>query len=104
MTAFAAATDVLFADPHLARDAVYLPTGAGDGIPVRVMLRRPDRIESFGETRLASSTTMLDLRVSEIAEPAAGDTLGVDGRTVVVQGSPILDAEGLVYTVDTRPL
>jgi hypothetical protein len=103
MTAFVAATDVLFADPHLARDAVYRPGGVGDGIPVRVMLRRPDRIESFGETRLASSTTMLDVRVSDIAEPAAGDTLEVDGRTVVVQGTPLLDAEGLVWTLDMRP-
>ena len=103
MTAFAAATDVLFADPHLARDAVYRPAGAGDGIPVRVMLRRPDRIESFGETRIASSTTMLDVRAGEVSAPAAGDTLDLDGRTVVVQGTPILDAEGLVYTVDTRP-
>ena len=103
MTAFAAATDVLFADPHLARDAVYRPAGAGDGIPVRVMLRRPDQIESFGETRLASSTTMLDLRSSEVAEPAAGDTLELEGRTVVVQGTPLLDAEGLVWSLDTRP-
>ena len=103
MTAFTAATDVLFADPHLAQDAVYRPAGAGDGIPVRVMLRRPDRVESFGETRIASSTTMLDVRVSEVAEPAAGDTLAVDGRTVVIQGTPLLDAEGLIWTVDTRP-
>ena len=103
MTAFAAATDVLFADPHLARDAVYRSAGAGYGIPVRVMLRRPDRIESFGETRLASSTTMLDVRASEVAEPVAGDTLEVDGRTVVVQGTPLLDAEGLIWSLDTRP-
>ena len=103
MTAFAAATDVLFADPHLARDAVYRPAGYGDGIPVRVMLRRPDRIESFGDTRLASSTTMLDVRVSDITEPEAGDTLELDGRTAVVQGTPLLDAEALVWSVDTRP-
>jgi hypothetical protein len=103
VTAFAAATDVLFADPHLARDAVYRPGGAGEGIPVRVMRRQPDRIEGFGETRLASSTTMLDVRASEVAEPAAGDTLEVEGRTVVVQGTPLLDAEGLVWGLDTRP-
>jgi hypothetical protein len=103
VSAFAAATDVLFADPHLARDAVYRPAGAGDGISVRVMCRQPDRIEGFGDTRLASSTTVLDVRVSEVAEPAAGDTLALDDRTVVVQGTPILDAEGLVYTLDTRP-
>ena len=103
MTAFAAATDVLFADPHLARDAVYRPAGDGDGIPIRVMLRRPDRIESFGETRIASSTTLLDVRVSEVAEPVVGDTLALDGRTVVVQGTPLRDAKGLVWTLDTRP-
>jgi hypothetical protein len=103
LTAFAAAIDALFADPHLARDAVHRPAGEGDGIPVRVMTRRPDRIESFGETRLASSTTMLDVRASEIAEPEAGDTLQLDGRTVIVQGTPLLDAEGLVWTLDTRP-
>ena len=103
MSAFAAATDVLFADPHLARDAVYRPGGVGDGIPVRVMRRQPDRIEGFGETRIASSTTVLDVRVSEVPEPAAGDTVELDGRSVVVQGTPILDAEGLVYTLDTRP-
>ena len=103
MSAFNAATDVLFTDPHLAKDAVYRPAGADDGIAVRVMLRRPDRIESFGETRLASSTTMLDVRSSEVAEPEAGDTLELDGRTVVVQGTPLLDAEGLVWSLDTRP-
>ena len=104
MSAFAAATDVLFADPHLARDAVYHPAGAGDGIPVRVMLRRPDRIESFGETRLANSTSVIDVRVSEVPEPKVGDTLDLEGRMVVVQGTPLRDAEGLVWTVDTRPL
>ena len=103
MTAFAAATDVLFADPHLARDAVYRPAGTGDGIPVRVMRRQPDRIAGIGETRIASSTTVLDVRVSEVAEPTAGDTLELDGRAVVVQGTPLLDAEGLVWSVDTRP-
>ena len=103
MSALSAATDVLFADPHLARDVVYRPGGVGDGIPVRVMRRQPDRIESFRETRLASSTTVLDVRVSEVSEPAAGDTVDLDDRTVVVQGTPLLDAEGLVWTVDTRP-
>lgn len=103
MTAFAAATDVIFADPHLARNAVYRPGGVGDGIPVRVMRRQPDRIEGLGETRIASSTAILDVRVSEVAEPAAGDTLELEGRTVVVQGTPLLDAEGLVWTLDTRP-
>ena len=103
MSIFAEAIDVLFSDPHLARDAVYRPGGTGEGTPVRVMRRQPDRIEGFGETRIASSTTVLDVRISEVPEPAVGDTLELDGRTLVVQGSPILDTEGLVWAVDTRP-
>jgi hypothetical protein len=47
-TAFAAALDALFADPHLARDVVYI---AQDDTPrlVRAILRRPDDVTSFGK-------------------------------------------------------
>ena len=82
MTAFAAAIDALFADPNLAVDALYRAGGADPGIPVRVIVRRPDRIGEFGETRIASETTTFDVRTSEIAEPAEGDTLDVDGVTM----------------------
>jgi hypothetical protein len=41
--------------------------------------------------------------VSEVAEPAAGDTLTVGGETFVVQGEPVRDREQLVWTLDVRP-
>ena len=103
MTAFAAATDVLFADLHLAWDAVYRPAGAGDGIPVRAMLRRPDRIESFGETRLLADTTLIDVRTAEVPLLAAGDTVDVDVDIYRVQGEPVRDSERLVWTAELRP-
>jgi hypothetical protein len=102
VSAFAAATDVLFADPHLARDAVYRPAGEGDGILVRVMLRRPDRIESFGETRLLTDTTLIDVRTTEVPMLSAGDTFDIDGDSYLVQGEPVRDSERLVWTVDLR--
>jgi hypothetical protein len=103
MTAFAAAIDALFADPNLAGDAVYRAGGAGPGIAVRVIVRRPDRIGDFGDTRIASETVTLDVRTAEIAEPA-DDTLDVDGVTYVVQGTPVRDAERLIWTIEARPL
>jgi hypothetical protein len=102
MTVFAAAIDALFSDANLAGDAVYRAGGADPGIPVRVIVRRPDRIDDFGETRIASETMTFDVRTSEIAEPAAGDTLDVDDVTYVIQGTPVRDAERLVWTIEAR--
>ena len=103
MTAFAAAIDVLFADLNLGIDAVYRAGGADPGMPVRVILRRPDRISEFGETRIVAGTVVVDVRVSEVATPAESDTIEADGIVYVIQGEPIRDAERLVWTVETRP-
>jgi hypothetical protein len=102
VTAFAAAVDALFADPNLARAAVYEPA-EGDPFPVRVIARRADAITEFGEARLWSETTRFDVRTSEVATPRAGDRLIIDGTTYSVQGEPTRDRERLVWTIDTRP-
>ena len=103
MTVFAAAIDTLFFDANLAGDAVYRAGGADPGIAVKVIVRRPDRIGDFGDTRIASQTMTLDIRVSEIAQPAEGDTLDVDGLTYIIQGEPLRDAERFVWTIEARP-
>ncbi len=102
MTVFAAATDALFSDPNLAGDAVYRADGADPGIPVRVIVRRPDRIGDFGDTRILAETTVFDVRASDIDAPTAGDTIAVDDSTYVIQGEPIRDAERLVWTIEAR--
>jgi hypothetical protein len=102
MTVFAAAMDTLFADPNLARDAVYQAGAADTGIAVRLIVRRPDRIGDFGETRIASETMTFDVRTAEVAAPAEGDTLDVDGVTYVIQGEPLRDAERLIWTIEAR--
>ena len=103
MTAFAAAIDVLFADPNLGLDAVYRVGGADLGVPVRVIVRQPDRVGQFGDTRLLAETTVFDVRVSEVAAPAEGDSFEVGGTVYVIQGEPIRDAERLVWTIEARP-
>ena len=78
---------------NLARVAVYRAGGADPGVPVRAL----------AETRILTETTMFDIRVSEIAAPAEGDTIEVHGTVYVIQGEAIRDAERLVWTIEARP-
>ena len=103
MSAVGAAIDVLFGDPNLACEAVYRDQGTGDPVAIRVIARRPDQVLDFGDTRIHTKTSLLDVRVSEVPSPRPGDTLEVDGETFVVQGEPVRDSERMVWTLDTRP-
>jgi len=102
MIALNAALDALFADANIARDAVYIADG---GIPqlVRVVSRRADEVTGFGDARLWSETTRLDLRVAEVPEPRPGDRIEIEGEAFLIQGEPVRDSERLVWTVDLRP-
>jgi hypothetical protein len=102
MTAFAALVERLFADPNLAREAIYEPATGGDH-PVRVIARRAEAVAEFGGARLWSETTRFDVRVSEVAVPRPGDRLLLDGEAFVVQGEPVRDRERLIWTLDLRP-
>lgn len=102
MTAFAAALDALFADPNIGAEAVYTADG-GTPLLVRVVARRADAITDFGDTRLWSETTRIDLRVAEVAEPRPGDRIEIAGEAFLVQGEPQRDRERLVWAVDLRP-
>jgi hypothetical protein len=102
MSAFATAVGALFADPNIGRDAVYIADG-GAPVPVRIVARRADTITDFGDARLWSETTRVDLRVTEVAEPRPGDRIEIGGDTFLIQGEPVRDRERLVWTVDLRP-
>ena len=102
MTAFATAMEVLFADQNIGRDVIYIADG-GEPSLVRAILRRPDDVTGFGDARLWSETTRLDLRVAEVSNPRPGDRIEIDGEAFLIQGEPIRDREQLVWTVDLRP-
>ncbi len=103
MTAFTAAINAIFADRNMAADAVWRAGGIGPGTPCRVILTRPDLQSSFGDARITSATVMLDVRVSEIATPAAGDTVTFGGETLVIQGAPSRDRERLTWKCEAVP-
>ena len=102
MTGLKAALDALFADAHLARDVVYTAEG-GAPVLVRAILRRPDDVTNFGDARIWSETTRIDLRVAEVPAPRPGDRIEIDSDAFLIQGEPVRDRERLVWTVDLRP-
>jgi hypothetical protein len=102
MNAFAAAIGVLFADGNIGRDAVYIADG-GAPVLVRLIARRADDVTEFGDARLWSETTRVDMRVVEVANPRPGDRIEIDGDAFLIEGEPVRDRERLVWTVDLRP-
>ena len=102
MTAFAAVVDALFADPNIGREAVYTSEG-GAPLLMRVVARRADAITDFGDVRLWSETTRIDLRVAEVPAPRPGDRWEINGDAFLIQGEPVRDRERLVWTVDLKP-
>ena len=102
MSAVVAAVGALFADPNIGRDAVYIADG-GAPVLVRVVARRADAVTDFGDARLWSETTRVDLQVAEIPEPRPGDRIEIEGEAFLIQGEPVRDRERLVWTVDLRP-
>lgn len=100
MDAFAAATDDLFADPNIARDAVWRAGGAGGSIAVRVIRKSPDEVVGFGSSRAVMATVLIDVRVSEVASPASGDSAEIDGNLFEIIGTPVRDSLGLVWTCE----
>jgi len=102
MSIFSVAMDTLFGDPNIARDAVYI-SDVGAPRLVRVVTRRADDISNFGDARLWSETTRIDLRVVEVLAPRPGDRIEMDGEAFLIQGEPVRDRERLVWTIDLRP-
>jgi hypothetical protein len=103
MNAFAAAVDALFGDPNLARDAIWRAGGSGDGTPVRVVLRTPDQVASFGAGRFVTTGRMLDVRTAEVPVLGPGDTFEIGTEIFAVQGEPLRDAEGLIWSAEVKP-
>jgi hypothetical protein len=102
MSALAAAVGALFADGNIGRDAVYIADG-GAPVLVRLIARRADDVTEFGDARLWSETTRVDLQVAEVPNPRPGDRIEIDGDAFLIQGEPVRDRERLVWTVDLRP-
>lgn len=99
-TAFAAAIDAIFRDANVAEDAIWRAGGLGGGNAVRVIRKSPDEVIGFGGSRAVMATVLIDVRVSEITSPAAGDTAEIGGDLFDIIGTPVRDSLGLVWTCE----
>lgn len=102
MNAFARALGRIFEHRDISLDAVYRPSGAGDGVPCRVILRQPDEMTTFGETQIVRGTTLLEVRVADVAMPRDGDSFTIEARVYRVAGAPRRDVERLTWTCGCR--
>jgi hypothetical protein len=103
MTAIEMALEALFSDPNLGSDALWRTGVAGDGAAVRVIRKRPDQVVGFGDSRAILPTMLIDVRRSEVAEPASGDTVEIDGETFAIIAPPVADNLRLVWTCEAAP-
>ncbi len=94
---FALALNALFYAPG-SSEAVYQPAG-GLPVPVRVVRSAPDRETRFGGGRvLDNAGTILELRRSDVPNPADGDTVLIGDETFRLFGDPVLDLERIGWT------
>jgi hypothetical protein len=98
--AFGAAIDAIFRDANVAEDAIWRAGGAGDGVAVRVIRKSPDEVVGFGSSRTVMATVLIDVRVSEVASPASGDTTEINSDLFDIIGTPVRDGLGLVWTCE----
>ena len=102
MNAFEVATNLIFADPHMALDALWRAGGEGEGVPVRVIRRAPDRIATFGDGRFVTDSVLIDVRISEAPGLARGDTFEIAGQIYEVASEPVRDADRLTWAAEAR--
>ena len=103
MTAFTAAIGALFEDANLAVDATWWSALGGPPILCRIILARPDVMNTFGEAQIVSDTVRLDVRVSEMASPARDDRVQVGTEIFTLQGEPRRDRLRLVWQCEATP-
>lgn len=103
MTVFSAMFDTLYADPNIAKDAVYVPPGGGEGTPCRaVRSTLPDeQIVGYGAAGVIVGSDVFELRRTEVPDPAAEGRLTVGGIDYVIKGDPRAAADGRLWIVET---
>jgi len=103
MTALSDANDALYGDDNIAVDATWRSGGAGDGTGVRIIRTAPDKAARFGQSHLVVATDVFDVRRSEVAAAAEGDTATLAcGTVLTVIGTPMLDEERLNFTCEAN--
>lgn len=100
MSAFPPAIDAIFADNNVGEAAIWRAGGVGAGVAVRVICKSPDKIVGFGDSRAVMPSVLIDVRTSEVALPAAGDTVEIAGGVFDIIAEPTADTLRLVWSCE----
>ncbi len=65
---------------------------------MRLIARRADAVTDFGDARLWTETTRVDLLVAEVPNPRPGDRIEINGDAFLIRGEPVRDRERLVWS------
>lgn len=98
MSAFAAAMDVLVADPNLGTDAIYRQGGSGTPVSLRVLRSSPDRVADAFGTGILSATDILSVAISALPAVDDGDTFALGPALLTVTHAE-RDASGTAWRV-----
>jgi len=109
---FAQALDAIFVAPG-STAAIYSPVD-GEPFGIRVIRSQPDETVSFGSGQVILETNIFQIRRSDVAHPDREDRVILGGELVdgeilggdpfKLSGEPMLDTEGLTWTVGASPL
>ena len=83
--------------------ATYKVGGTGDGTSVRVIRAERDMDAALVGRSVRLDRIRLDVRVSDVATPAKGDTVTIGAKTWKVQTAPTQDPLGIWWTLECYP-
>lgn len=81
-------------------EASWRVSGGGAGIPCTVRRRDPDQVAGSGDTEITVESVLIRVRTSEIAEPAAEDTVQIGTDLYRIFGQPQAKAHRLEWTCE----
>ena len=97
ITCFQSAVDSLFV--RLGVKATYIDS-KNNKITVTAIIKSPDRIIDFREAHIHTPTHIIELRVSEITKPQAGDIIIIADNRYTVQAEPEKDQHNLIWRLN----
>ena len=71
----------------------------GGTSPIRVIRHQPSELAHSPLGSMVLDGNSFVIAVADVAMPARGDTMLVNGETLTVLADPMLDAEGISWTV-----
>lgn len=110
---FASALDALFHAPG-SEAAVHISVYGQRTEGIRIIRSRADRALRLGDGEIITATHVIEVRMSDLAEPCDGDTLltgqindaglFVQAGEYVLTGEAMSDVEAMTWTIGAEPV